>query len=197
MAQVLPFAMAGMSIGGTALSVMGSLKQAKAQKKQAAAQNELAKFQAAQLEQQATQTQAAGQYAALEQKRQAELLQSRALAIAGASGAGTVDPTVLDIIGGIAKEGERAVQTETYNAESQAAAERLQAKATRYEGYNALQAGKIAAKGSKLQAFSTALSGLADAGSMAYFGMSTPKGVSGNTPSYIDFQRGINRGGFN
>lgn len=197
MGAALPFAMAGMSAGGTALSVMGSLKQAKAQKKQAAAQNELAKFQAAQLEQQATQTQAAGQYAALEQKRQSEILQSRALAIAGASGGGTLDPTVLKVISGLAVEGERAAQTETYNAESQASAERLQAASTRYEGYLGIKAGNVAAKASKMQAFSTALSGLADAGSMAYFGMSTPRGVSGNTPSFIDFQRGINRGGFN
>lgn len=183
MGAALPFAMAGMSAGGTALSVMGSLKQAKEQ-------NKLAKFQAAQLEQQANETEAAGQYAALEQRRQAEILQSRALAIAGASGGGTLDPTVLKVISGLAVEGERAVQSEIYNSKSQAQAQRLQATATRYEGYQAKQAGKI-------RAFSTALSGLADAGSMAYFGMSTPKGVSGSTPSFIDFQRGINRGGFN
>lgn len=197
MAQALPFVMAGMSAGGTALSVMGSSKQAKAAKQQAKAQYALAQYEANQLDQNARETQAAGQYASIEQRRQSELLQSRALAIAASSGAGTLDPTVLDVIGGIAKEGERAVQTETYNAESEAAGMRAQAVATRYGGAQALKAGKIAAKGAKIQAFSTALSGIADAGSMAYFGMSTPKGVSGNTPSYIDFQRGINRGGFN
>ena len=197
MGAAAPFAMAGMSMGGTALSVMGSLKQAKAMKAQAKAQYALSQFEADQLDQNATQVQAAGQYASIEQRRQSAILQSRALAIAGASGAGTLDPTVLKVISGIAVEGERAVQTETYNAESEAAGMRAQAGATRYGGAQALKAGNIAAKGAKIQAFSTALSGLADAGSMAYFGMSTPKGVSGSTPSYIDFQRGVNRGGFN
>jgi len=183
MAPPMVLGMAGLSAGGTALSVMGSLKQAKEQ-------NKLAKFQAKQLEQQAGQTEAAGQYAALEQRRQAEILQSRALAIAGASGGGTLDPTVLKVISGLAVEGERAVQSEIYNSKSQAQAQRLQATSTRYEGYQAKKAGTI-------KAFSTALSGLADAGGMASFGMSKPAGGGGSTPSYIDFQRGINRGGFN
>ena len=66
------------------------------------------------------------------------LLQSRALAVAAASGGGALDPTVLNLIGGIAGEGQLAADTERYNAAVDAQGMRTQAAATEYEGKLAL-----------------------------------------------------------
>lgn len=153
MAAASPYlAVAGLA--GAGLSAYGSIQQGKAAEK-------AAQFEAAQMESRAKEQEAAGQHAALERRRQTELLASRALAVAGASGAGTVDPDVIKIISGLQVEGERGFQTELYNARSGAEQLRSQAGATRYEGAQAKRAGTI-------RGVSTLLSGAADAA--MYFG---------------------------
>lgn len=148
-------------LAGTGMSVFGQLQQGKAQEK-------AAKYEAQQMDANAKQVEASGQHAAIEQRRQSELLQSRAQAVAGATGFGMVDPDVLKIIGGITEEGERAFQSELFNSRSQANQMKAQAGATRYEGAQVRRATRIGAA-------ATALSGVADAASgYKFFGQSNP-----------------------
>lgn len=154
-------------LAGTAMSAYGSIQQGRAQ-------NQAAKYEAQQMETNATATDAAGQHAALEKRRQQEILISRAQATAGASGFGAVDPDVLKVIGGITEEGERGFQTERYNAYSQSMAQRNQAVATRFEG-------KEAKRASRIQAGATVLSGIADAATVGFskFGQTPSTGTEG------------------
>jgi hypothetical protein len=154
----MEMAMIGTMIAGTALTAYSQIQQGRAQ-------HQAAKFEARQMEDQAKEVTAAGQHAALARRRESEVLQSRALAVAGASGAGVLDGDVLRIIGGLQEEGDRAVQTELYNVGSQAAVLRRQAGATRMMGRQARTAGMVGAG-------ATALTGLARTGMAAhsYFG---------------------------
>lgn len=163
-----------MSIGGSLLSAFGSLQQGKAQ-------YQAAKFQAAQLNQNASQAEAAGQRDAIGQLRQSELLQSRALAVAGASGAGAMDPTVLRLISGIAGEGQLNADTAMFNAGEDARGMRNQAITGIYEA-------KQAKRASKIQALSTMLSGAGNAAMAGskfngggWFGQASPSGYGGYT----------------
>lgn len=165
---------APVAIGGSLLSAFGSLTSGEQQ-------YSAAKYQAAQLQQNAVQAEAAGQRDAANQIRQSELMQSRALAVAGASGAGAVDPTVLRIIAGIAGEGELAAQTAQYNASEAARGMRNQANATMFEG-------KQAKSASKIKALSTVLSGAGNAAMAGsrfnnggWFGMGNAAGYGGYT----------------
>jgi hypothetical protein len=165
-------AAAPIAIGGSLLSAFGSMTEGRQQYKAAT-------YQAAQMEQNANQAEASGQLEATNQLRQSALLQSRALAVAGASGAGAVDPTVLRIISGIAGEGALAASTAQYNGMEQARGMRAQAGATRYEGAQGVKAAKI-------KALSTILSGAGN-GAMAasrfnnggWFGMGNAAGYGG------------------
>lgn len=172
-----PLLFAGMSAIGTAISAYGSLQQGKAAQQQA-------NFEAAQMDANAKQVDAAGQRAALDRARETDVLLSRAQAAAGASGFGSVDPDVLNIIGGITEVGEKNKQAELYNSGSQSTAMRTQATATRYTGAQTRRASTISAA-------STILSGAADAGAMGYFGQS-----QGFNPNDI-FKQGGRSTGFN
>ena len=109
-AAILP----ALGLAGTALTAFGAIRQGQAEK--AAADH-----QARQLDLIAKEQEAAGQQSVIEKRRQAEILQSRALAAAGASGAGTLDSNVLNIISGLAAESERDVQLQKHETASQAA----------------------------------------------------------------------------
>lgn len=174
---ILPAVMAGVSLAGTALGAMGAIRQGQQQKLSA-------EYEALQMRKNAKQAEAAGHHAALEKRRQYDILQSRALAVAGASGAGALDPTVLNMIAGLNAEGERAFGTELYNARSDSNAMTAQANATEYQGQQSERAGYI-------RGAATALSGIADAAGMTYFGQTNANPA--HSARYIDFQRGINR----
>lgn len=103
-------------------------------KRQGIAQQFAAEFSAEQMEEQAGVALAASQQAANEERRMSAVLQSRALAVAGASGAGVSDPTMLRIVGSIAEEGELAAQTRRYEGTEAARSLRIQAEVARYEG---------------------------------------------------------------
>lgn len=150
----LPMITAIAGLAGGAMTALGQIRSGQAQ-------NQAAKMEARQLEARAKESEAAGQRSALEQRRQSEILQSRALAAAGASGGSAVDPDVLRIISGIAGAGETNFQSELYQARSQANLQTAQAAARRFEGKQAKTAGFVGAAG-------TALSSIAD--TAMYFG---------------------------
>lgn len=102
-----------------------------------------AEFQAKQAEYNAGQSRAASHLAAADQERRARLVASRAQAVAAASGAGASDPTVMDIISGIAKEGSYRSRLALYEGEDRARTLETQAQALRYGGRGARNAGVI------------------------------------------------------
>lgn len=106
MGPELMLASALISAGGTAL---GAVASANAQKAQATAAQQQADMEAKWTERRAQETTAAAQREAMNQRRQASMLQSRLIAAAGASGSRADDPTVMDLWGDIDKEA-------TYNA---------------------------------------------------------------------------------
>lgn len=132
-----------MSVVGSALSAKGSIDSGNAAMTQA-------NYEASQMRVNAGQAQAASQSAAVDSIRQAQVNQSRALAIAAASGGGALDPTVMHIIGGLSGEGALAAATHLYNGDETARAWNDKANATVYSGQLAQQAAKTKAMASVL-----------------------------------------------
>jgi len=102
-----------------------------------------AEFAARQYEINAGQQTAAATIAAVEERRQANLRESRAIALAAASGAGASDPSVASIIGRIRGEGVYRANVALYQGAEQSRVLRMQAAAKHYEGLTALEAGDL------------------------------------------------------
>jgi len=141
------FAPLAMNVFGTIMGAKGEYDSARAVKQKAA-------YEAQQLRVNAGQTEAAGQIDAAAETRKSKLLQSRALALAAASGGGALDPSVVKIISGLAGEGKLASQMQMYNAGERARVMRSQAAATEYGAL-------LESKAHKTKALSTILSGAA------------------------------------
>lgn len=124
----------GASLYGLSQAEKGSKAQKKALKAQGKEQQKAKYFAAKQMEQGAVQEEALGTINAEEELRKSELLASRALALAGASGAGLNDPGYLSIVGDIASKGRLAAETQLYNAGEAARSLRVGAKVARWEG---------------------------------------------------------------
>jgi hypothetical protein len=139
MAQAIPIALTAAS---TALSVGGTLSGASAQAKQL-------RGEADQLDAAAVADRASAQRTSIEQRRQARLLQSRALAVASASGGGASDPTVVNILARLSGEGEYRALTALYEGEEEARSKEMQARARRQEAKNVKKAALFSA-GSKI-----------------------------------------------
>ena len=135
--------------------VVGFGLSAKAARDVGKAQNANAVAQALQLEQRARVTRGASQRAAIRELDVAENIQSRALALAAASGAGVTNPTVLNILADIEAEGEYRSLTQLYTGEDEARGMEAQAKSLRRTGSALARAGKI-------KAIATILSGVSE-----------------------------------
>jgi len=132
------------ALAGEGLQLFGGLRQAKMAKAIGAMRQRLAN-------QSATETIASGQRTALEQKRQADLLASRAIAVASAGGANTSDPTISKIVADIHGEGAYRAAIAMYEAESSAAKQQ-------YEGNIAKIGGDISSRNKQISTIGTALS---------------------------------------
>lgn len=93
-----------------------------------------AKYVSAQLRQNAGQAQAASQRQAFDIDRQTQMIQSRALAVAAASGGGASDPGVVSIMAQTASEGAYRKAMALFNGDDKAAGMESQAEAAMYEG---------------------------------------------------------------
>lgn len=93
-----------------------------------------AEYQAAQLRQNAGQSQAMAERQAYNQDLDTRLLESRALAVAAASGGGASDPTVVNTIARIAGEGAYRKAAALYGGQDQARRQQMQAQAAEYHG---------------------------------------------------------------
>lgn len=136
------FASAAMT-AGTILSAVGQIGGAIGAKN-------AANFEAKQMVAQAGTERATSQRAAAEERRQKNLNQSRAQAVAAASGGGASDPTVVDIQGDLEVEGEYRALSQLYEGEERARGLIGAASAKKVEGRQALTGGLIGAAGTIL-----------------------------------------------
>lgn len=131
-------------IGGTLVEAAGTISGARSEAKQL-------KSQAAQLEANAGLERASSQREAIEQRRQSRLAQSRALALAAASGGGASDPTVTNIIADLEGEGEYRALSSLYEGNERAIGLENDAKARRKEAKNVKKASYFKAASSILK----------------------------------------------
>lgn len=150
---------AAMSLAGTLFEASGADRAASGAQAAAARRKAALDFEAAQLRGQAGQSVAAGQHAAREKRRQAELVQSRAIAVAAASGGGVSDPTIVNMLGKIAGEGAYRANLSLYEGEERARVMRMNAAARDYEGALALEAGDMASEAYGIQKGASLLKG--------------------------------------
>lgn len=159
---------------GAGLSLLGTIKQSKAQQSQAkevqqqgreTAKNEWisAEYEARQAEYLAGQTRAASQRNAFEERRMAALLASRTLAVAAGSGAGASDANVVTTLNQIYMEGAYRSALAMYEGEEQARSYEVSAQARRLGGNSAASAalseGNSSARALQRQSQSTLISG--------------------------------------
>jgi hypothetical protein len=131
------------SIGSAVVGAAGTIAAGKASKATAEYQSEAMKRKAAE-------EMAGGQRSAIERREMGEKENSRQIALAAASGAGTANPTVLDLVEEAAGRGEYMAQGEMFGAKSRAAGLKDQAKATLWGGEQAEQASYLSAFGDLL-----------------------------------------------
>lgn len=141
MAHALVAAGAVLSAGSTILGAGSEAKQLKSE--------------ARQLEYNAGQRRASSQRQAIDERRDADLAASRALALAAASGGGADDPTVVNNIAKISGEGEYRALTALYNGDVEARQMEQDAIARRKEAKNVKRAGYLEAAGTIISAGSS------------------------------------------
>jgi hypothetical protein len=150
-----------LALAGTAFSGYQSIQQGKAAKAQAnqlAAQRDL---DAAEQLQQAKAAEAESQREAIDVKKKSKLLASRAMAVAAASGAGTDNVTVENLIGDINAEGEYQKLAALYSGDTDA-------RLARYASASSLRGARTA----RSEGSATRAAGYANAGSTVLTGAS-------------------------
>jgi hypothetical protein len=145
MASLMQSMLPWLQAGGTALTVLG-------QGYAGLSAHGAADSEARQLTYAAGQSRASAQRAAVEERRQARLLASRAQAVAAASGGGASDPTVVNTVADIAKEGEYRALTALYEGYDRAKSLDKASATRRSEGNAARMAGLLGAGGTLLSA---------------------------------------------
>lgn len=145
--------------------------------------NQGQKFQAAQLRQNASDAQASGQRAAIDEDRRTQLVNSAALASAAASGGGATDPTVVNIMARTASEGAYRQAAALYQGNARARLDQLQANAKEYEGKNTALNSAMVGGAQFFGAGTTLLKGAAKGASLyERFGGGGPK-INSGAPS--------------
>lgn len=126
-----------LAVATTALTAVSQFQSGKAA-------NANAQLVAAQQDQAAKQAQVEAGQEAAQERRRAKLVRSRALAVAGASGAGVSDPSVTNILTDIDTDGEVNALNALYSGDYTARALRSGAQATRRQGRASKTAGYLA-----------------------------------------------------
>lgn len=139
---------------GSAVSAIGAIATG-------SAQSAALKAQAAAEERQASEERAASQREAIVRAREARLLMSRQQAVAAASGGGATDPTVLQIMGDTAAQGDFNTQSALYEGEARGRSLEDQAAINRMQARQAKIAGFISAGSTMLSGISSFSSGWA------------------------------------
>lgn len=145
MAHAIPLALMA---AGTAVSGAGTILGANSQSKEL-------RSEATQLDEQAGRTRASSQREAIEQRRQAKLVASRALTLAAASGGGADDPTIVNLIANTEGEGAYRAYTALYNGNEEALGLERQAQAKRKEAKTVKKVAWLKTAGSVISSGST------------------------------------------
>jgi hypothetical protein len=168
MAAVVPFIPYIVAAAGTFMQMQGQQAAGRAEAARGRRLKQLGEFEAAQLEVNAGQELASSQRTAMEEERQARFAESRALAVAAASGGGASDPTVQKIISDISGMGAYRKSVALYEGEERARQMRLGAATRRMEGEAGLQAGAAAQRAYNIGAAGSLLSGAGRIGTAIY-----------------------------
>ena len=150
---------AATSLASGAIAAAGTIAQGNAQL-------EAAKAEQKQLARMASEEQAVATRQAGEKAREAKLLQGRGQAVAAASGGGATDPTVLELMGNIARDAN--VQTRDVLRTGQVKADDLM-----YRGRVGVNAAKVNRGLARLTATGQVVSGVGDAFSKYGQGLSS------------------------
>lgn len=129
-----------LGVVGTAVSAMGQIAAGNAARSDA-------EFRAKQAEINSKQEVAASQREAAEKRRESRLLESRQMATAAASGAGTDNPTILGILEDTAVRGDLNSRNTLYGGEERARGFRNQATGMRASGRAAQRGAMFSAAG--------------------------------------------------
>lgn len=135
------------SIGALALSAAGTAVSYMGQRNAAAAAEQEGNYRAQQANINAGQELAASQRRAMEARRQKRLAESTLQARAAGSGAGALDPTVIDLEGDLETEGEFNALNALYEGKDRARTLQMGGTLAKYEGQQAKKAGNMAAIG--------------------------------------------------
>ena len=155
------------SIFSTVAKAGGQIAAGEANVVAAQRNQQAARFQSAQLRDNAVGEVAAGTIAAANQDLETDYIVSKALAIAAASGGRANDVTVVNNIAKIRGEGRYRSDVARYEGESKSRQMRMQADAYDFQGQNAVDDAKAAKKSSYASSFATTLAGVAGANTMA------------------------------
>lgn len=147
---------------GTVVSVIGSIQQFQANKAAAKQAEMNAEAEAQWNEREAGLTQASKQREAIRAREEGKFISSRAGAIAAASGAGALDPSIVNIMGGIEEETDLRVKTALFEGEEGANRFNYQAGINRATGSARAASFRSKATGNLFSAGTTLLSGGAD-----------------------------------
>lgn len=180
MSEALPYIRGGATI----LQGVGGLMAGFGARSAGKAEQAAAQFQAAQLQQNAVQAVAASQRAAAEERRKAQLVASRALAVAAASGGSASDVSVQNIIADLDSEGAYRAMVALYEGEEKARQLGMAAQGKLYEGELVAKAGR-----QKQAAYTIAGIGSMATGAGSLFmkyGRGGPSGGSGDSALISD-----------
>lgn len=164
----------GIAGAGLLLTYTGQRAAGRAEEERGRHLAQLGEFEAQQLEANALTEFAYAQRVAMEEGRRARIAESRALALAAASGGGASDPTVVRIIAELAGEGAYRSAIALYEGEERASQMLLGAQARRMEGQFGLEAGASARSAYNLMAGGSLLTGAGKIGITLYDKYGTP-----------------------
>lgn len=164
MAALGTYAATAATVASAGIGAATGIAGASASKQQARMQSEIA-------DRRANEERVAGQQAASEEKRKADLAQSRLGAVAGASGSGASDPTVMDIWGDIEAKGDVNAGRAMASAQSKADSITYQAAVDRWTADSNARLAKVGAAGTLIgglgRAAGTYMDGTARIGKMS------------------------------
>lgn len=144
---------------GTVTSVAGQLRAADAARQAGDAALAMRIRESQILEEQAGQQKAAAQRSAMEERRRARLVASRAQALAAGSGAGVSDPTVANLLADISGEGAYRAAVELYEGEEAARQLGMEGAARVQRGLTEQQAERNRASALETGALTSLISG--------------------------------------
>lgn len=178
-----------MAMVGTAVSAAGQIYNATAtastMEAQAAAETQKAQIESQWSERKGLEERAAAQRTAGEEQRKARLTQSRLGAVAGASGSGADDPTVMKLWEGIQREGDVNAGYATASGEQKAAGMEYDAALNRWRADSDARLKRFGAQntliGGYIGAAGTAMSGWGQSRMAAKYGQGDLGLVGGKT----------------